>query len=200
MPFGSQAWYYSSNTIAFTAPQSGSYMLMPSSSCFGFVSDTLVFNINSVNANFSIQGNNLLAADTTLLHYQWMECFTTNMQVINGANNYSFTPTHTGSYALIAQDSLCSDTSSCVLFSFVGVNEVKNSAINITQNENQGIVLQSKEEFRYSVYNSLGELIARGENRNQITSIESKEWPAGIYLVNVETAHQRITRRIMIAR
>ncbi|MEY2898883.1 MAG: hypothetical protein RL138_936 [Bacteroidota bacterium] len=200
MPFGSQAWYYSSNSITFPVPQSGSYMLMPSSSCFGLVSDTLVFNIHTVNANFSIQGNNLLAADTTLLHYQWMECFTTNMQVINGANNYSFTPTHTGSYALVAQDSLCSDTSSCILFSFVGMNEVKNSAISISQNENQGIVLQSKEEFHYSVYNSLGELIARGENRNQLTTIESKEWPTGIYLVNVETAHQRITRRIMIAR
>jgi hypothetical protein len=80
------------------------------------------------------------------------------------------------------------------------MNEVKNSAISISQNENQGIVLQSKEEFHYSVYNSLGELIARGENRNQLTTIESKEWPTGIYLVNVETAHQRITRRIMIAR
>lgn len=198
MPFGSQAWYYSSNTIAFTVPQNGSYMLMPSSSCFGFMSDTLVFNIDSVNTNFSIQGNILLATDTTLSHYQWIECFTTSMQLINGANNYSFTPTHTGSYALIAQDSLCSDTSSCVLFSLVGMNEIKNSSINITQNENQVIVLESNEEFYYGVYNSLGDLIARGENRNQITSIESKEWPAGIYLVNIETAHQRITRRIII--
>ena len=77
--------------------------------------------VNPVNKGISVNGNTLNAALNTT--YQWIDCQNNN-QAIAGANQQSFTPTITGSYAAALINNGCADTSFCYTITITGVEAI----------------------------------------------------------------------------
>ena len=60
--------------------------------------------------------------------YQWLDC-NNNILPITGSTNQSFTAATNGNYAVLITLNGCSDTSSCVNVSSVGINEITNNSL-----------------------------------------------------------------------
>lgn len=73
-----------------------------------------------------------LTANASGMTYQWIDCATNDP--ISGANGQSFTPTNSGSYAVIITDTICSDTSACVAVGFANLDEMDTQAIQLYPN------------------------------------------------------------------
>jgi hypothetical protein len=80
---------------------------------------TLVLTLTPVSASLTSNGGTLTASPSGLT-YQWIDCGNGNSPV-SGATALSFTPTTSGSYAVIVTDGPCADTSACE--TVVGVEE-----------------------------------------------------------------------------
>jgi len=78
----------------------------------------------SATPNYSVTNSNgVLTADLTNATYQWLDC-DNNYAVINGAENQTFSPSQNGNYAVQITEVGCLDTSSCLVYSAVGINEI----------------------------------------------------------------------------
>jgi hypothetical protein len=62
-----------------------------------------------------------LVADHTSPTYKWLDC-NNGYAVITGATSQTFTPTVSGSYAVVVSQSGCTDTSNCHYITAVGLN------------------------------------------------------------------------------
>jgi hypothetical protein len=95
------------------------------------VTQTQNVTVNTVDNTTSVSGTTI-SANATGVTYQWIDCSTNDP--IAGETNQSYTPTVTGDYAVIVIDSLCSDTSACVLVDFTGITELNSDLISIFPN------------------------------------------------------------------
>lgn len=82
----------------------------------------------------TISGSTLSATQTSAI-YQWIDCNNANAPIA-GANSQTFTPTVSGSYAVILSNGSCADTSACqaVTISTSGIEEQTASNFNIYPN------------------------------------------------------------------
>jgi hypothetical protein len=101
-------------------------------SCGTVSSEVATLTVTAVNADVTQTGNTLTAAQLGA-NYTWVDCNNGN-QPIAGANGQSFTPTTIGNYAAIITVNGCSDTSVCVAFSTLGINDLKNNSFQIHPN------------------------------------------------------------------
>jgi hypothetical protein len=81
----------------------------------------LTVSINTVNTSVGQTSTTLTAAQAAAT-YQWLDCNNSNAP-INNANQQSYSPTANGIYAVAVTYNGCTDTSSCITFNSVGVNE-----------------------------------------------------------------------------
>ena len=85
--------------------------------------DSTIIKTITINANPNpsvTQSGTILTANTNGASYQWIDCNNGNSPIAN-ATNQSYTPTTNGSYAVIINQNGCSDTSSCVNITGVGI-------------------------------------------------------------------------------
>lgn len=82
----------------------------------------LDLTIGSVNTNV-ISNANSLEAELSGASYQWLDCDNNNA-IINGETNQSYMPTTTGNYAVEITLNGCTDTSSCLLVDYTGIEEL----------------------------------------------------------------------------
>ena len=87
---------------------------------------TIDLTINALPTNTLSQNGALLTADQASASYQWLDC-NDNYSPINGEINQFFTPSITGNYAVEITINSCSDTSSCYIVDYAGIEEL-NSA------------------------------------------------------------------------
>ena len=129
---------------AYTAPsgavytQTGTYMdTIPNmAGCDSII--TIALNVTTVNAGASVAGQTCTATGTTAgATFQWLNC--SGMTPINGATSISYTATANGSYCVVLTIGNCSDTSSCVSVTGIGIEEnAFAAAISIYPNPNSG--------------------------------------------------------------
>ena len=108
------------------------------------------------------QSNNTLTASATNASYQWINCTTGNL--ISGAISQAFTPTITGSYAVIITSANCTDTSVCHTVTITGINENSISEISISPNPSHDEFVIScpqglKNNIYIKVFDTYGKLI-----------------------------------------
>ena len=115
-----------STTYSATSLAAGIYTVQISSGA-GLCVTTQTYNVNqpaAYNVPVNIIGGNILnfndsyAGGTT---FQWLDCNNGNAP-ISGAINAQFTPTVSGSYALVVTDN-CASTSTCTSILITGINE-----------------------------------------------------------------------------
>ena len=112
--------------------------------------------------SFSQSGSTLVANQPGVL-YQWLDC-NNNHQPIPGATGSSFTPLTNGSYALAVTGFGCSDTSSCMPITGVGIEDFSQTEeVKIFPNPTQGrVTLKIKNpsaNLRLEILNINGQLV-----------------------------------------
>lgn len=139
---------------------------------------------NSVNQNDLI-----LTANYAGQNYQWIDCGNGNTP-LPGETDQTFTATENGSYAVVINDGICTDTSSCILIDFVGIEKLTDH-FNVTAypNPTNGTLTINASEAIQSI--QIQTII--GQEVNQIQTIEQENYhlklPAdpGVYLLFVTT-------------
>jgi len=75
--------------------------------------------------------NNSLQANQAGASYQWVNCATGN-NTIPGANAQLYSPSSTGTYAVIVTLGTCSDTSTCIPFTLTSVSKLEFTSMGIS--------------------------------------------------------------------
>jgi hypothetical protein len=179
---------------------SATYQLVSVAGCDSTV--TLNLTINTVNV--SVTANEpTLSANVAGAQYQWVNC-NNNFQPIAGATQASFTPTSSGSYAVVISSNGCTDTSICYSINNVGFDELEfGNDLTVFPNPSYGnFQIRSKQPFKQSsirIMNALGVLVFEKEiEENELIDIKLNQ-PAGIYLIEIlgDNTH-KTTRPIVI--
>lgn len=151
---------------------------------------TLDLTINTI--DLGVSANDLeLTADAVGAAYQWIDC--SDNAPIAGATNRSFTATQNGDYAVIVDNTNCSDTSVCVTISSVGIDAHVADAINVYPNPSNG---QFTVDFDGEL-KALNVLDMTGRKIPVVVNLASGEINAekllpGKYLVQIETETQDV--------
>lgn len=155
---------------------------------------------NEVLAN----GKTLYAIDSLKIH-QWVDC-DNNYAAIAGAQNATFIPKKTGSYAvIIGATNGCVDTSNCIPFNYIGLNEQEDildvelwpnptttGIVNVRFNSIQRI------PFAIFVTNPLGQQILvkqQVSSGNDLFTFKIDECTTGVYFLSIHSNKQIINRK-----
>lgn len=84
---------------------------------------TIDLTINPLPTNTVSQNGGFLTVDQASANYQWLDC-NNNYSPINGEINQFFPMTITGNYAVEITINSCSDTSSCYIVDYTGIEEL----------------------------------------------------------------------------
>lgn len=154
---------------------------------------TLNLTINPLPNNAVTSSGATFTATASGATYQWINC--SDNSEIQGAQSQSFTATQNGSYAVIVNNGTCSDTSSCVTLSDLGVTDNDPRLISIAPNPTKGqFSVTSIENMEVRLTNLVGETIntiyvKAGENKIDISTL-----PAGTYLLVTNRSSYRIVK------
>lgn len=163
---------------------------------FSFLVDVIALPNTSVNLNFST----LTAQQNAAFSYQWIDCNT--MTPLVGATSQSFTATTNGSYAVIINTGLCTDTSQCIDITTVGLNEsLLQSSITISPNPTNDFITITKNnsgKTEIEIYNIVGNLIYKTSLVKAQTTIDLSKEAKGIYFVKITDENQNVTNRKII--
>jgi hypothetical protein len=183
-----------------TNNSSATYQLTTVEGCDSTV--TLNLTINTVNVAVTLN-DPTLTANANSAQYQWVNC-NNNFQPIAGATQASFTPTSSGSYAVIISSNGCTDTSICYTINNVGFDQLKNeTTFSVFPNPSNGYFqIRTKQAFKQSsirIMSSLGELVyENGFEGNELIDFKLN-LTAGVYFVEmIGDSTNKIVRRILI--
>lgn len=180
---------------SFTHTASGTYndTLASFQGCDSIV--TTILTVNTINNAASISGHQLNAAASGA-QYQWLNC-NAGFAIIPGETGQTFSPNADGSYAVAVTVNNCSDTSACLVYSTVGLEENLRAGISASPNP-------VKDILRISVDGSIRTIeVSDVFGKAQRVTISEKEiqmntLPPGIYFVTVITdSGQNNTLRVV---
>ena len=177
-----------------------SVQLTTSAGCDSTV--TLNLTINTVDVGVTVSGFTL-SANMLGAQYQWVNC-NNNFQPIADATQANFTPTSSGSYAVIVSANGCEDTSTCYFINTVGLDELeKEAALSVYPNPSNGhFQINSNKAFNHAsirVTNAAGTLVFFTEyGPNSLIDFNINQ-PAGVYFIEIigDDTHRNMCRIII---
>jgi hypothetical protein len=116
--------------------------------------------------------------------YQWIDCNNNNAP-ISGATSQSFTPTTSGSYAVVVTLNGCSDTSACQTVTITGVDTqaLSKQVFSIYPNPNRGaLTIQSTKGGIFELIDVTGKVINTYTITNTQQTVQ-ENIPSGMYFV-----------------
>jgi hypothetical protein len=159
---------------------------------------TLDLTINTV--NISVAENDItLTANESGASYQWIDC-NDNNNPISGETSQSFTATENGSYAVIVDNGLCVDTSTCYTITGVGINDIRNGSINIYPNPTSGIIeidLADNKINKISIADISGRKIIEKLPTNRNETLDLSRFESGLYIIMFETDKEIYISKIL---
>ena len=182
---------------------SGNIRVIATNTCGSSAAQTINVTVNTVNTSVT-QSGAVLTANAAGAAYLWINC--TGKTLISGESNQSYTASANGNYAVIVKQAGCSDTSTCMNITFVGVVESTDaSALNVYPNPSKGkFTIEAANtlspEARIEIYNAIGEKVYTGASFKQQTSKEidlSKELK-GIYFVKLYDKEKVFIKKIVV--
>jgi hypothetical protein len=165
---------------------SATYQLTTVEGCDSTV--TLNLTINTVNVAVTLN-DPTLTANANSAQYQWVNC-NNNFQPIAGATQASFTPTSSGSFAVVISSNGCTDTSICYTINNVGFDQLENeTAFSVFPNPSDGhFYIESIQPFKHTsirIINALGVLVFSEEfGGSKLIDLKINQ-PAGIYFIEI---------------
>jgi hypothetical protein len=149
--------------------------------------DDLQLIVNSgPTAVATINGSSVLESNAAST-YQWIDC--SNETSIVGASNQFYTPLTNGIYAVVVSNNLmCIDTSDCVTYSLVGINELPEGVLAIYPNPSNGVFMLSVTKDiigqEIEITGTLGELVHRSSILQLEQKIDLSKYASGTYFLS----------------
>jgi hypothetical protein len=168
------------------------------SGCDSIVTLDLTINsVSDVSASISDAG---LVANNPNATYQWINC--DDNANIAGETSALFTPTVDGEYAVVLTENGCVDTSDCIVYMKVGLDDVSKSEINIYPNPTENMLNIEFPSFSETVeviiYDSKGAIVEQlTASHTNVVSMELNQ-PAGLYAISIRTNSKTYTERIIV--
>ncbi len=165
---------------------------------------TLDLTILTLDTSLNIVGTTI-TSNSTGVSYQWINC-DTNLP-INGETNQSFTATTNGNYAVIIDNGICSDTSVCINFNTISINEnLDISKLLITPNPsssdfNINYTINQNSKISYTISDSKGSVISETQTENKTKgdySININNLESGIYFIQFRVNNTFYSRKIIV--
>jgi hypothetical protein len=192
-------WTGTSTTSSITATvgaNGGNITVSANNLCAGSAPQTLAINV--IPLDLSVTNNaNTLTANQAGATYQWIDCNNNNAP-ISGATSQSFSPTSSGSYAVIVSTPSCSDTSACQTVAFAGIDaqDLSKQVFSIYPNPNHGnFTIQSTEAGVFELMDVAGRVLKTYTITNTQQTV-NENLPAGMYFVR-EKASGRVQNLII---
>jgi hypothetical protein len=175
---------YTFNSVNYTS--SGTYYdtLTGTGGCDSFITLNLTIG-QGVNVNTSLTSGTLISAQGNAT-YQWVKC--PNYTTVAGATAQSYTPTQSGSYAVIVTYQGCTDTSTCTNVIPTSVYSIATTQeYNVYPNpaHNEVYVESARASGAYKITDQLGRVVLQGTISGNKTSISLNGLSAGLYFLSV---------------
>jgi alpha-tubulin suppressor-like RCC1 family protein len=174
--------------ITYTASNNtATFNLTNAAGCDSLV--TLNLNINATPNNGVSQAGNTLTADENGATYQWLDCDSGNAP-ISEANAQSYTASASGNYAVEITKDGCTNTSSCISLTIVGIENLTTIPLSVYPNPTaDNLTLQvdnyKNENLSYQLYDMQGKLLSNEPIVAQQTQIIMDMLPSATYFVHI---------------
>jgi len=159
--------------------------------------DAVVVTVNALPTATATDNGDATITASAGTTYQWIDCGTGNP--VAGATAQTFAPVANGSYAVVVENaSGCSDTSSCVLIDYIGIEETASVNISVFPNptHNEVTVVMSASAATIEVVDAQGKLL-------QVTQVISggkvdlSAYETGVYFLRIKTENGSVLERIV---
>ncbi|MBX2950115.1 MAG: T9SS type A sorting domain-containing protein [Crocinitomicaceae bacterium] len=187
-------WSGSSTTNSISATSGangGTITVTANNACGASVQQVLTITTTTIDNTVSLSGATLTANQAGAT-YQWINCTAGNTPV-SGATNQSFTPASNGTYAVQITHNGCSDVSSCIVVSSVGIEAAEVNTFHVYPNPGTGIYTLSTqysfEPSQVTIYTASGQLVNAFSisSQGQQLIVDISNQPEGIYMIFVHT-------------
>lgn len=202
----SECMFLKNNNIHVTATFTGAFNLDTTND------ETITSKSNSGNGiflefaqcpprNLSISDKDgLLKVNTLNKKYQWLNCFNT-MNPILSENEYLFSPSQNGSYAIEVNSSGCIDTSDC--FNFLSVNTIhvnEKSKVDIYPNPTKDFIhiVSDYEISSVEVFDINGNVILFRSPFKKQLNLDLSLQPKGVYVLKVKNKEYKHSQNIIL--
>ena len=161
---------------------------------------TLTLANTVVNTQVSVAGG-VLTAQANTGSWQWLDCNAGFMPLPN-ASGQSYAPLVSGSYALLATQNGCSDTSACVLVAVAGVVENALGRVRVFPAPATDLVRvdlgRSMEQVSVEVDDVNGRVVLRNmAGTAEVVVLPVVQLDAGLYFIHLRTAEGEGTYRFV---
>jgi hypothetical protein len=153
--------------------------------CDSFITLNLTIGAG-VNLNTSLAGGTITSAQGNGT-YQWINC--SNNAPIAGATAQAYTPTASGSYAVIVSYMGCSDTSACTNVIPASVGSLPGAAeFNVYPNpaHTEVYIESAVTKGSYKITDQLGREVLQGSINGNKTTVSLRDVAAGVYLLSID--------------
>jgi N-acetylneuraminic acid mutarotase len=157
------------------------------------------FDLSVTTIGISLQSNQTGAS------YQWVNCGTGN-SIVPGASSQLFTPSTSGTYAVIVTLGACSDTSSCTPLTVTNLEENLDSENSITiwptlVEDHMNIQIRDKRSInKIEIIDAKGSINSFSELNSfedGFYSVNVNHLPSGLYLIKIEIGESSIHKRFI---
>ncbi len=140
-----------------------------------------------------------LIANQPNASYQWINCDTRT--AISGATNATYKITESGNFALAVTFNGCTDTSDCISFLDVSVQE-NDAVFSVFPNPSEGnfqVVsqLEWSPNMYMQVFTTDGKIVWQKNMQSQQEMIDLSHMPAGIYILKIVSNERLITKKLI---
>jgi hypothetical protein len=178
---------YSWNGQTYTQSGAYTYTTQNAAGCDSVA--TLNLTINAIpNATATNNGDGTATASAGST-YQWIDCATNT--AIAGATTQTYAPVLTGSYSVIVTNaSGCADTSSCITIEVIGLDETKESLVQVQPNPSTGlfnILFGENANGTVVITDATGRIIGTEVVNGSNKAIDLTTAVTGIYYFTIQT-------------
>lgn len=191
---------YTLNNETYTSSGIYTQLLTDLNGCDSVLS--LSLQIQALQATISQTDSSLLASTSAPnLSYQWIDCNNGNV-ILPGEIGQSFTPSGTGSYAVVVSDGWCVDTSDCIMTSVLSNEPTWEHQLSLYPSPAEQFLTidwgLSLAEVELQLFSLTGQLLLQSTSRHTShTKLQLPDLAPGIYMLKVQSEGNMVMRKFL---